>query len=96
MINVQACLAAPLAPLHAPPDHWRPSTWVGWVLPPPTPPVGATEAAPPPPRCWVLLLPLLLLRCGDVEPHPGPMRMALANVTSLRLHWHMVADGLNK
>ena len=35
---------------------------------------------------------LLLLRCGDIEPHPGPMRVALANVTSLRMHWHTVAD----
>ena len=30
-INLQACLAAPLSPLLAPPDNWRPSIWVGWV-----------------------------------------------------------------
>ena len=59
-----------------------------WVLPP-SPPAGATVVAPP--RCWVLL-PLLLLRYGDVEPHPGPMRVALADVTSLRLHWHTVTN----
>ena len=40
---------------------------------------------PPPP-------PSLLLRCGDAEPHPGPLRVAHTNVTSLRLHWHTVAE----
>ena len=52
---------------------------------PPPPSAGdAGAASPPPPRCWAFP-PLLLLRCGDVEPHSGPRRIALANVTSLRL-----------
>ena len=34
----------------------------------------------------------LLLRCGDVHPHPGPLRVAHANVTSLRLQRHTVAE----
>ena len=38
------------------------------------------------------LPPLPLLRYGDVPPDPGPLRVAPANVTSLRLHWHMVAE----
>ena len=46
-INLQACLAVSLSPLLAPPDHWRPSTLVGWVLPPPPPPA----LPPPPPSC---------------------------------------------
>jgi hypothetical protein len=32
---------------------------------------------------WTMAL-ALLLRCGDVEPHPGPLRIVVANVTSLR------------
>ena len=32
------------------------------------------------------------MRCGDVHPHPGPLRVAHANVSSLRLHWHTVAE----
>ena len=38
---------------------------------------------PPPPP---------LLRCVDVHPYPGPLRVAQANVTSLRMHWHTVAE----
>ena len=85
-INLQACLAAPLTPLLTPPDHWRASVWGGWVLPlfPPPPSAWAAgDARPLPPRCRVSP-PLLLLRCGDVEPHPGPMRVALVNVMSPR------------
>ena len=91
---MQACLLAPLPPLLAPPDFWRTSVLGGWVLPLSPPPLGRGRRSctpPAPPRCWVFP-PLLLLRCGDVEPRPGPMRVALANVTSLRLRWHTVAD----
>ena len=65
----------------------------GAVIAPSPPPRPETPGlpTPPPPRCWAFP-PVLLLRCGDVEPHPGPMRVALPNVTSLRLHWHTVAD----
>ena len=69
--------------------------------------MGGTDAPPHPPPCWGDrgsappsvsvgcrrdLPPLLLMRRGDVEPHPGPLRVAQANVTSLRLHWHTVAE----
>ena len=96
-INLHPCFAAPVAPPLAPSNHWRLSTWVGWVLPPSSPPPlgqpelhspphpGGTPPGSPPP-------PLLLLLCGDVEPHPGPMRVAEADVTSLRLHWHTVPE----
>ena len=71
--------------------------YVGGVgsFPLPPPPAGAT-GAPLSPLVPVgyrrVFPPLLLLRCGDMEPHPGPMRVAQANVTSLRLHWHTVAE----
>ena len=60
------------------------------------PPLGYRGSAPPPRPGGVppgLPPPLVLLRCGNVEPHPGPMRVAQANVTSLRLHWHTVVRG---
>ena len=31
-----------------------------------------------------------LARCGDVHPHPGPLRVAVSNVTALRPHCHTV------
>ena len=31
-----------------------------------------------------------LVRCGDVHPHPGPLRVAVSNVTALRPHCHTV------
>ena len=31
-----------------------------------------------------------LVRCGDVHPHPGPLRVAFSNVTALRPHCHTV------
>ena len=35
----------------------------------------------------------LLLRCGDVHPHPGPgLRVMSANVTSLRKHWDQLLE----
>ena len=51
--------------------------------PPPLPERVGSE--PPPP-------PFLLLRRGDVHPHPRPLRVAHANVMSLRMHWHTVAE----
>ena len=87
VIDLQARFAAPLVPLFAPSDIWWWSTWVGWVLPAVSPPAGAAEAPPFPPSRWGATgpsPPLLLLR----SPHPWPMRVAQANVTSLRLHWH--------
>ena len=81
---------ADLPPCTLWPTVGRPLRGVGADLPPPTG-SGSRAGTPPPPRCWAFP-PLLLLRCGDVKPHPGPMRVALANVTSLRLHWHTVAD----
>ena len=88
---LQACLAAPLTYLPAPCGR----RWAdlfggeGAYLHPPTG-SGPRAGTPPPPVLG--LPPLLLLRCGDVEPQPGPKRVPLANVTSLRLHWHTVAD----
>ena len=64
--------------------------WGVGVTPPP-PPGRGRRSGPPPPQCRACP-PLLLLRCGDIEPHPGPMRVELANVTSLRVHWDTVAD----
>ena len=62
--------------------------------PPPAPPPhrGKPGTPPPPPSAARTFPPLLVLRCEDIEPHPGPMRVALRNVTSLRLHWHAAAD----
>ena len=57
----------------------------------PPPPVWGSRGGKSPPQCSPFP-PLLLLRCGDIEPHPGRMRFALANATSLRLHWHTVAN----
>ena len=64
------------------------------ALPCPPPPWGDCGSAPPSVSmgCRRDPPPLLLLRCGDVEPHPVPLRVAQANVTSLRLHWHTVAE----
>ena len=59
---------------------------------PPPPPVASAAVRPPPPPTPDPPPPLLLMRCGDVEPHPGPVRLTLANVTSLWLHWHTVAE----
>ena len=56
-----------------------------------------TMAQPPPPmREWGRNRPppFLLMRCGDVHPHPGSLRVAHANVTSLHMHWHTVAEWL--
>ena len=61
----------------------RPPPPLGPPRPRPSPRLGGVPTGPPP---------LLLLRCGDVEPHPGPMRVVQANVTSLRLHWHTVTE----
>ena len=61
--------------------------------PPLSPPAAkATGAPPPPPRPGGTPPPLLLLRYGDVEPQPGPMRVAQSNVTTLRLRWHTLAE----
>ena len=32
----------------------------------------------------------MLLWCEDVHPHPGPLCVAQADVTSLCMHWHTV------
>ena len=101
-VDLQPCDAAPpLTPPLAPSDRLQLSSWVGRALlpipPPPPPPAGAAVAQPLPPRLmgWRWDLPLLpLLRCGDVHPHPGPLRVAQANLTSLRMHWHTVAEWL--
>ena len=69
---------------------------MGQVLPPSPPPPGwghRGSTPPPVPAGYHRLFPpLLLLRCGDVEPHLGPMRVAMASVISLLLHWHTVAE----
>ena len=58
-----------------------------------SPPVTVALPLPPPDRMAVgPPSPLPLLRCGDVHPHLGPLRVAQANVTSLRMHWHTVAE----
>ena len=67
----------PGAPPQPPPPRWGDRG--------PTPPPASVGCRRDPP-------PLLLLRCGDVEPHSGPLRVARANVTSLRLHWHTVTE----
>ena len=94
MNDLEACFAAPLAPPFAPSDHWWLSTWVGWVLPPRPPPRWGRRGSAPSHASVGCRRdsPLLLLRCGDVQPHPRPMLVAQANVTSLRLHWHTVAE----
>ena len=33
---------------------------------------------------------MLLGRCGDIHPRPGPLQVESANVTSLRRHWRQV------
>ena len=92
-VNLQACLAAPLTSLLERPDLRRTNLCGGWGLHLSPPPGRGRRngSHPPPPQCWASP-PLLLLRCGDIEPHPGPMRVVLASVTSLRLHWHTVGD----
>ena len=70
-------MGCPGAPPHPPPPLGRP-----WLHPPP-PRIGGMPMGPPP-------LPAAALRGSGT--HPGPLRVAQANVTSLRLHWHTVAE----
>ena len=101
MADLHTCFdAPPLAPPFAPSDRWKLNSWVGSVLPPIQPPplAGATVAPPLPVSVGCQRdppaspPPFVLLHCGDVEPRPGLLRVAQANVTSIHLHWHTVAE----
>ena len=56
------------------------------LLPPPSCQQLEVWSPPLPPR------PLLLSRCRGIHPHSGPMRVAVANTTSLQVHWPTLSD----
>ena len=58
-------------------------------IPPPPPPRRIGLRPPPPPLAAGRLR--LLECCGDIHPHPGPMRVIVSNVTSVRTHWAAVS-----
>ena len=66
----------------------------GWVAPPLPPPAGATRASifPPSRRGTAGSPPHTTAALRGRETHLEPKRVAHANVTSLHLHWHMVAE----
>ena len=70
---------------------------MGWSGAPPhrTPSQGRLRLNPSALLGWMPAkppAPLLVLCCGEVHPHPGPLRVAQANVRALCLHWHTVAE----